>query len=164
METKAFARRWLVTASAVGIVLLLWGAYRIKTPPKENDASPTVESSSLSIRYPVATLEPTPPSCPAEAQVRPRSGAELGRPFRGGLGSLRVENGTSLDAAAVLIDDVTDVPQRAIFIRSGESGSMTSVPTGRYRLRFQLGSDWVSERRFCGPVARHHRINRQKHR
>jgi hypothetical protein len=26
---------------------------------------------------------------------------------------------------------------------------MTSVLRGRYRLRFQLGSDWLAERRFC---------------
>ena len=26
---------------------------------------------------------------------------------------------------------------------------MTSVPLGRYRLRFQVGSEWLPERRFC---------------
>jgi len=39
---------------------------------------------------------------------------------------------------------------RAIFIRAGESGSVTALPQGRYRLRFQLGTDWLpGERRFC---------------
>ena len=64
---------------------------------------------------------------------------------------MRVANGTAFDAVTVLIDDVTDTPLRAIFIRTGESGAMTSVPPGRYRLRFQLGSDWLAERRFCKP-------------
>ena len=39
--------------------------------------------------------------------------------------------------------------RRAIFIRAKESGSITSVPVGNYRLRFQLGSDRPSEWRFC---------------
>ncbi|OAI44110.1 hypothetical protein AYO43_09495 [Nitrospira sp. SCGC AG-212-E16] len=39
--------------------------------------------------------------------------------------------------------------RRAIFIRGEESGSITSVPVGNYRLRFPLGSDWLSEWRFC---------------
>jgi hypothetical protein len=45
------------------------------------------------------------------------------------LGSLRVENGTNLDAAAVLIDDITEAPRRA----------------------FHTGSDWLAQRRFCQP-------------
>jgi hypothetical protein len=88
-------------------------------------------------------------ACPDNQIFRPRSGAELGGRYHGGLGKLHVVNGTDLDSVAVLIDDATGGPRRAIFIRSRESGSMTSVPPGRYHLRFQVGSDWLPERRFC---------------
>ena len=75
----------------------------------------------------------------------------MGSRSRNGLGKLQVANGTDVDAVAVLIDNGTGVPRRAIFIRTGESGAMTSVPAGHYRLQFQLGSDWLAERRFCRP-------------
>jgi hypothetical protein len=63
---------------------------------------------------------------------------------------LLVTNGTGFDAVAVLIDDFAGMPRRAIFIRQGESGSITSIRPGHYRLQFQLGTDWLTEsRRFC---------------
>jgi hypothetical protein len=92
---------------------------------------------------------PAPTSCSSDLSIRPKSGAELGGRHRGGLGKVRVENGTRSDAVAVLVDVSTGVAHRAIFIRAEESGSITSVPVGKYRLRFQLGSDWHSEWRFC---------------
>jgi hypothetical protein len=148
--SKLTARRWVVFASVAGILLLFWGVYRFGNPLQEN-SSATFRSSVPAISGPTATVQPVLPPCPSEEQVRPRSGAELGGRYRGGLGRLRVANGTGLDAVAVLIDDPTEAPRRAIFIRRGESGSMTSVPPGRYRLRFQIGSDWLTERRFCRP-------------
>jgi len=146
---KPIARRWAVAASVAGILLLSWGVYHIANPPQEKNSRASVRPPPPAIPAPVATVQPVLPPCSPEAQVRPRSGAELGGRHRGGLGRLRVANGTDSDAVAVLIDDATEAPRRAIFIRSGESGAMTSVPPGRYRLRFQLGSDWLAERRFC---------------
>jgi hypothetical protein len=64
-------------------------------------------------------------------------------------GGFAFENGTSSDAVAVLIEAVTNRPRRAIFIRNGESGAMTAVPQGTYRLRFHLGWQWTNARRFC---------------
>ena len=41
-------------------------------------------------------------------------------------------------------------PRAAQFtFRQQESGSITSIPPGHYRLQFQLGTDWLTERRFC---------------
>jgi len=145
----ATGRRWVVPASIVGVVLLFWCAYRLRNPLQEKDSSATSPPAATVTPAPAATVQPALPLCPPEAQARPRSGAELGGRHRGGLGRLRVANGTHLDAVAVLIDDATEAPRRAIFIRSGESGAMTSLPPGRYRLRFQVGSDWLVERRFC---------------
>lgn len=146
---KPLPRPRVVAVSVAGILLLSWGVYHIANPPHEKNSSASVRHAPAAIPAPVATVQPMPPPCPPEAQVRPRSGAELGGRYRGGLGRLQVANGTDSDAVAVLIDDATEAPRRAIFIRSGESGAVTSVPLGRYRLRFQLGLDWLAERRFC---------------
>ena len=146
---KPSKRRWLVAASLAGMLLLSWGIYRITNSPQEKMFSVGSRLNVPAIPAPVATVPPMLPACHPEADIRPWSGAELGGGYRGGLGSLRVRNGTDFDAVAVLIDDTGDIPRRAIFIRTGESGAMTSVPPGRYRLRFQLGSDWLAERRFC---------------
>jgi len=60
---------------------------------------------------------------------------------------LRVLNGTDADAVAVLLED--GIPRRAIYIRTREYGLITQVPAGGYTLHFQLGSQWLEERRFC---------------
>ena len=60
-----------------------------------------------------------------------------------------ITNGTVFDAVATLVDNSSETPRRAIYIRQRESGSITSIPPGRYRLQFQLGTDWLTERRFC---------------
>lgn len=147
--SKPATSRWMVAASLAGLFLLSWGVYHIVNLPQERIVTPSVRPPALPVPPPTTTVQPLLPPCQSEAQSRPRSGAELGGRYRGGLGRLRVANGTDLDAVAVLIDDATEGPRRAIFIRSGESGAMTSVPPGRYRLRFQLGSEWLAERRFC---------------
>jgi hypothetical protein len=92
------------------------------------------------------------PICDSKALLRPATGSELGGKYRGGLGQLKIANGTQRDAVAVLIDSATKVPKRAIFVRSGEAGAITSVPSGNYRLRFQFGQQWLRERRFCEPA------------
>jgi hypothetical protein len=101
---------------------------------------------------PVAIGEEVTPICDSKVLLRPASGSELGGKYRGGLGQLKIANGTERDAVAVLIDGATEVPKRAIYVRSGEAGAITSVPNGNYRLRFQFGLRWLRERRFCEPA------------
>jgi hypothetical protein len=144
-------RRWLLTGSIAGMILLLGVSYWLGDPPQATNPNVPIARSPSPV--PAANLNPAPPTCPVETQRRPPSGAELGGRHRGGLGRLRATNGTNWDAVAVLVHEQTERPLRAIFIRHGESGSMTSIPPGRYRIRFQLGTDWLTERRFCEPRA-----------
>jgi hypothetical protein len=139
----------VAAASLAGIIFVSWGVFRIVTPPERKTAPATVGAPFASLPAPVVAVQAAAPTCQTDVQVRPRSGTELGPRYRGGLGELRVVNGTELDAVPVLIDNRAEAPRRAIFIRKGESGAMMSVPAGRYRLRFHLGSDWLAERRFC---------------
>ena len=152
-RSERASRRWVFYVGAAVLVLLsvvFWfgrnggdeSSNRKLNPPVHSpiEAVPQTESAP-----PLSALS----RCPVDLPARPKSGAELGGRHRGGLGKLRVENGTDSDAVAVLIDEETTTPRRAIFIRSGESGVVTSVPPGRYHFRFQLGTDWLRERRFC---------------
>jgi hypothetical protein len=60
-------------------------------------------------------------------------------------------NGTETDAVAVLV--LGDVPRRAIYVRAHETGVMTSIPVGLYRLQFRQGNTWLKTRRFCEVTA-----------
>lgn len=80
---------------------------------------------------------------------RPRSGTEIGDSYQGGLGSLRIKNGGETDAIAVLLEDGTNAPKRAVYIRRGETGLMAAMPVGAYRVQFQLGTNWLRSGRFC---------------
>jgi hypothetical protein len=97
---KALPRLWAVAVSVSGILLLSWGVYRIANPPQEKNSSASLRSTPLAVPAPVATVQPMPLMCAPEAQVRPRSGAELGGRHRGGFGRLQVANGTEYDAVA----------------------------------------------------------------
>jgi hypothetical protein len=61
---------------------------------------------------------------------------------------VRITNGTARDAVVVLSDEASNESRRAIYIRGGDERSITSVPKGRYRLRYQFGDRWL-RRRFC---------------
>lgn len=111
--------------------------------PKNFDSPEKQESSNS----PHARSESK--SCPNNLVIRPVSSEELGREHRGGLGKVQILNGTSWDAVAVLVEMPVGVPQRAIYIRSGEVGKITQIPTGVYRLQFQFGRSWHVNRYFC---------------
>lgn len=75
------------------------------------------------------------------------SGAERNRRYRNGIGELRVENGTALDAVVLLIDGDTRTSVRAMFVQADDVGTFTRVPAGHYRVAYELGrsidsADW----------------------
>jgi hypothetical protein len=89
-------------------------------------------------------------TCADDGALRTRSGAEPGgKQGRPGSGQLQIDNRTGWDAVATLLDDPDGTPRRAIFIHDGARGVIASIRSGRYRLRFQPGSDCGVGRRFC---------------
>ena len=130
------------------MIITLWGIDRSVNPPEGTNTN-VRRSTPASSTPATATFEPILAPCPSEALQRPASGAELARQYHGGLGRVVITNGTVFDAVATLVDNSSETPRRAIYIRQRESGSITSIPPGRYRLQFQLGTDWLTERRFC---------------
>jgi hypothetical protein len=67
-----------------------------------------------------------------------------------GKGSLRISNGTGLDAAVKLVTSIA--PRKTvwvIYIRSNEAKTVGKIPPGSYLLRFGLGADWdAAKQRF----------------
>ena len=143
------------------IPVLAWWVTRPAKRILDSSALPRATSLALAPSTPIPAATPLPAATPGPdatssacspgALYRPRSGEELGAGHRSGLSRLRVVNGTGHDAVVVLIDP-SGKPRRAIFIRSGESGPITQIPAGTYRLRFQLGSSWRRARGFCEPI------------
>lgn len=137
-------------AATAGILYIAWVIAR----PEPSDTNrfgppPVTIQRPAPAAPPVLTSPPAAQMCPEDSVRWPTSSAELGGRYRGGLGRLRVVNGTDYDAVALLVHSATNTPRRAIYIRSRERGIITQVPTGTYRLRFQLGRKWHVRRFFC---------------
>jgi len=60
---------------------------------------------------------------------------------RSGPGKLSIDNGTQFDGVAVLALS-NDTPVTAVYIRSGESSTLTDIRDGTYYLLFTTGEDW----------------------
>lgn len=80
---------------------------------------------------------------------RPRSGAELGPKHFSGLSELRVTNNNFNDAVVLLKRTRDHRAERAMYVRSQESASMTRIRPGSYRLYFRAGERWSVIGAFC---------------
>lgn len=159
------SRHTRMAFAAVGLVIVLaffvgWalayvnhGLLTARADQQIQPSSPSVLPSIENAEAPAATPAVGVP-CPAGSTTRPKSGAELGGNLRGGLGRIRVINGREDDAIAVLVQARSARPQRAIYIRAGESGLITRIRPGTFRLQFKLGQSWNTDRRdFCGVIS-----------
>ncbi len=127
--------RVLIGGSMVGALsIFLWGpkgpAPDLPTPraPLPSKIQPAPSQAR--------TMEHPPVSLPTGTELKP-VGARKGH------GALTVENGTGRDAIVKLVEDIT--PQRtrrAVYIQSGASWEIRNISSGRYILRFALGTDW----------------------
>jgi hypothetical protein len=138
----------VVAIGAAGLIAILVSNERFPAPTESSVPISTATPANSPMH--IVSFEP---ACETGLTFRPKSGAEIGGRHRGGLGRLRVENGTANDAVAVLVDNATLVAKRAIYVRSRETGVVSSIPAGTYRLRFQLGDTWLRQRRFCSAIA-----------
>ena len=132
---------------AVGAAAVLLGV--LTRQFGRQDSTSAVEPGALPVQSPFESLA-RDTLCSPDTLDRPRTSSELGGSHRGGRSQLRVANGTNHDAVVVLVSAPNGPPRRAIYVRSGETGVVTEVPSGHYRLRFQLGETLLAEsRRFC---------------
>lgn len=72
---------------------------------------------------------------------RPLTGTFFTRSWEFGTGELSITNGHDRDAVAVLAYPSL-VVHSAVYIRTGDSFTITGIQDGNYYLYFMLGSDW----------------------
>jgi len=88
-------------------------------------------------------------SCADSTYMRPATGEELGGLQSRGYGELTIDNGTSSDAVALLIDAVSGESYRAMYVREKDTGTIQEIAAGDYYLQFQFGKVWLRSRKFC---------------
>lgn len=62
-----------------------------------------------------------------------------------GLGKLKIDNGTSLDAIAKLVDTSTNKSVYTVYIKANSILNISEIRDGKYKLFFNLGNDWNKE-------------------
>jgi len=73
-----------------------------------------------------------------------KNGALLGSmpSYLAGLGELKIENGTDMDAVAKLVSDHSNKSVYTVYVKAKSVYSITGISDGRYHLYFAHGRDW----------------------
>jgi curved DNA-binding protein CbpA len=91
----------------------------------------------------VIVLKSTVFSSPEIPTSVPVTGTYIVRNLSGGEGKLEIDNGLDLDAYAVLSrSNAIMTPQMGIYIRAGDSFTMTGINDGVFVLSFRIGKNW----------------------
>lgn len=61
-----------------------------------------------------------------------------------GLGQLKIDNGTKLDAIAKLVNISTNKSIFTVYIKADSAYNISKISNGNYKLFFNLGNDWVT--------------------
>ncbi|NRQ40422.1 hypothetical protein HII36_52695 [Nonomuraea sp. NN258] len=116
-------------------------------------AAPTVSTTTVSAERVTAVSQQ------AAAASRPRNGKILYDRISGGLGQLKIQNGTSRDAVVTLVRGRTKAI--SIYVRARSSATIKDVRDGTYRIFFTTGYRYsLSKGRFTSSAA-YQRFNRQ---
>ncbi len=62
-----------------------------------------------------------------------------------GYGELKIDNGTSLDAIAKLVNVTTNKSISTVYIKANSDYTISKISNGDYKLFFNLGNDWDTE-------------------
>ena len=107
-----------------------------QTPTPTKTPTPTFTPTST----PTPTFTPTPTATPLPRRLD--NGEYINRvDWFHGEGELEIDNGTSLDAVAVLTT-LTEEPLASVYVRASSQFTITDIPDGEYKLFFMLGEDW----------------------
>lgn len=126
--SKSRVSTWLVVCCLLILVGVSWilGGNRESSAPAER-AQPTTY------------VRPTDHVLP--------NGYDMWGRGHSGLGELVVDNGTSYDAVAKLVDAETMRTSRMMFVQRGRVATMQHIGQGTYILRYALGLNWQTSNR-----------------
>jgi hypothetical protein len=102
-----------------------------------NSATPPSAATKVYEAVPVDTCANPDPD---EVESRPPNGSS--DKAGGGYGTLKITNGNTEDAAVILASTIMQPEDRFVYIRAGMSATMAGIPTGQYRMMFQIGRNW----------------------
>ncbi|MEV4564593.1 hypothetical protein AB0K12_12560 [Nonomuraea sp. NPDC049419] len=129
--------RAALRTSAVAAVALAGGL--LATPPAS--AAPVASAPA------VTTVTLTAQLTAQQAAVRPRNGRILYDRISGGLGRLKIKNGTSRDGVVALVKGKKKAI--SIYVRAKSTATIRDVRDGTYRIYFTTGTRFsVSKGRF----------------
>lgn len=156
----------------VGVVGLVTGVFiagyilrpMLETPATRTPAvSPIAKSGSASTPIPIKSAK----SSPAKSSSAKNNGGTriayemlpVDGPFlflatgteiipyinTSGRGTLTIKNGTGEDAAVKLVDTITGLPTRFVYVQGGGKFTVKGIGSGVYFLRYTQGTGWDTE-------------------
>ena len=81
-------------------------------------------------------------SVQAQEPQRPNTGTFVKDQVRDGYGELTIINDNSMQDALVVLTDTAKVPRIAVYIRSGDSFTISGIVDGTYEVYFKFGNKW----------------------
>ena len=135
---------WIGRAPLRRAATVVLASTRRWTEPASRQAGPSPATSGSTPARPNAGTQGSPRGdAPASAAIPgvPATGTWILRPTGPrGRGSLRIDNVSSRDAVARLMSGGHSWCE--VYLRSRTGFTVSGIPSGSYRLRFALGSDW----------------------
>lgn len=115
---------------------------------RSQEAAP-LDGKIAQVRAVEANVDPCRSSVPGVqmAFLSVNNGEQLGTPAGNGHGELTITNGNREEDAAVIVANSTeDTDDRLIFVRAGMVATMRQITPGQYKLTFQFGLSWDSQK------------------
>jgi hypothetical protein len=140
--------RWAIAALAsVAVVTTVWLAVLFFPREKEQQRPvtyvPAPQPRAEIVSKPTPKPVPPPAPTPKAPVNRLKTGTNIWTPLGApGRGTLRIQNGTSYDAAVTLLDAETNTARRFVYVRAREVAMLGNIAPCQCRLFFALGTDW----------------------
>ncbi len=135
LASKTFKKyMWLI----ILVILILIGSLN-KGSSRINPSPVSVLPNTVEI-----TITPTIAAKDPKDYVSLPNGTLLSKNpyYFDGLGKLEIDNGTSSDAIAKLVNKSTNKSVVTLYIKANNNFTISNISNGNYKLYFNLGNDW----------------------
>lgn len=140
----------LIVAALLIVALVIYGlivsgAHRPSSTAPGVPA-PAVTTPATAVKSPIATSVPAPQPSSPKASPRPANGTTLKRAagLSGGLGTLKIHNGTDEDGIVKLVVAGKARLSLAVYIQSNSTATVSGIPDGSYQVLFATGKGYYA--------------------